>query len=431
MKKCKRLLAFFLCIATLNSICGCSVIDEQWEVAEKYRLENMTKEEKEASEAKEATTTETLPPQNVLADFMDYESNTLGGRIAVPNGYKRINDITDKTSKKKNSKSKASSEQTTEAVNSGDSYTLGGAVTESDNALGEAVSGDASVAATDNSLGGVVSGDASGEAATTTESTTEESTTEERKNSEDNKYTIEQFMRTLPVKREHSRVVLYTGEEKEKQDSYAAILNLGLDNRNLQQRASSIMRLYAEYYWTNKDFSNMEYKLGNGFILPYKKWSEGYRVDAVGADNSWYTYCDADDSYDTLQSYLEYYFSYSGMATLMATSHQKPIESLSVGDFFIGEKEYCAMVVDMAENENGERCFLLASGGSPGQEIEVLKNPAHEDPWYYVSELGDTFATPEFELKADFCYHLTTTDNPAVSGDASGNAASGEGVNKN
>lgn len=415
--KSKRLLAFILCVCIGWTFCGCNIIEEQWEVVEKYRKETATTE---APGKEKTTTTEALPEQNVLADFMNYDADTLGERIAVPNGYKRVGaeeeKASKKSSKKTNKKAKKSDATTEEKTGNSERSTTEEetASTKTTGALSATTQAGAGTSTTEI-------GRTTGESATTNESTTEE-----RKNTEGITYTIESFMRSLPVKKQDGKVLLYNGKEKENQESYAAIVNLPLDSKNLQQRASSVMRLYAEYYWMNKNYDNMKYHLNNGFEMDYGKWIDGYRITVNNNTASWYDYGSAGDNYETLLAYLEYYFCYSGMGSLLKESHEASISDISVGDYFIDEKkENAAIVVDVAEDEKGNRCFLLASGGSPGQDIEILKNPAHEDPWYYVSEIKDTFSTPEFDLKGNSCYHLTTAESPATaSGDASGNASS-------
>ena len=44
-------------------------------------------------------------------------------------------------------------------------------------------------------------------------------------------------------------------------------------------------------------------------------------------------------------------------------------------------------------------------------DIEILKNPAHEDPWYYADEITGTFQTPEFSLESTSRWHLQTADS--------------------
>ena len=55
------------------------------------------------------------------------------------------------------------------------------------------------------------------------------------------------------------------------------------------------------------------------------------------------------------------------------------------------------MVVDICENEQGKKAYLLAQGYMPAQEFHVLKNPLCEsDPWYYEEDITYPFLTPEY-----------------------------------
>lgn len=450
--KIKRVAAFILAVAMVNSLCGCSnIIKEQWDVVEQYRLEHATTEK--AEKKKEATTTQQQLVQNVLADFINEEEMTLGLRVVTPNGYVRVNwsdaeqeaywkAIAPKLAQQeaeasgdgvKTGSNDAKQNVSADAV-SGDSFGnmqgLGADVTSQGGSAGTTMEAGV-LATTEGAIGTAVQPGSTTEGMspalgttserTTETATTQEATTQERFNNSGVTYTIEEFMRSLPVRSKDAKVKLYTKEEKAEQDSHIAIFNLPVDSRNLQQRGSSMMRLYAEYYWTNHDYDNMKYHLLDNFAMEYERWTKGERLNYQNNAFSWYSSDKKGDSYETLLEYLEYYFSYTGMSTLLAESHKADVNNISVGDFFVDEKkENAAMVVDVAVDEDGDRCFLLASGGTPAQEIEILKNPAHEDPWYYVSEIKDTFQTPDFELSKT-CYHLTTVDTLSASGDASGN----------
>ena len=57
-----------------------------------------------------------------------------------------------------------------------------------------------------------------------------------------------------------------------------------------------------------------------------------------------------------------------------------------------GTPGHVVMVVDVAENSEGERCYLLAGGAMPAQDFHIVRNPKRpEDPWFYRSDLeGDS-----------------------------------------
>ena len=65
------------------------------------------------------------------------------------------------------------------------------------------------------------------------------------------------------------------------------------------------------------------------------------------------------------------------------------------------------MIVDICENENGQKAFLLAQGYMPAQEFHILKNPKHEsDPWYYENEVVYPFTTPQYTFEEGSLRHL-------------------------
>ena len=87
-------------------------------------------------------------------------------------------------------------------------------------------------------------------------------------------------------------------------------------------------------------------------------------------------------------------------------SEATPIEpeEILTGDVFLhgGSPGHVVLVVDVCENDSGNKAFLLAQGYMPAQQFHLLKNLAHEnDPWYYVNELTDPLHTPEYTFSMD------------------------------
>ena len=75
------------------------------------------------------------------------------------------------------------------------------------------------------------------------------------------------------------------------------------------------------------------------------------------------------------------------------------IDELQIGDVFLkgGSPGHVVMVVDICQNEKGEKAFLLAQGYMPAQEFHIVKNPLHEnDPWYYEEEVQFPFRTQAY-----------------------------------
>ncbi|MBQ4231642.1 MAG: hypothetical protein II699_00040 [Lachnospiraceae bacterium] len=368
----KRLAAFVLSIAVAFSFTGCSFIDEQWNVLKEERDLVASADAEDATTEEATTTTEVFKEQNELADFINADKDTLGGRIDTPNGYHRVNYVEPEDGEELEDATADTKEEPEVA---------------SDDAEGTSEeAAETKVAPRSNDLAAPLD--------------------------------IETFMRSLPVKEDGAKTMYYTTSPKENQDAHCAVLNLYLDGNNLQQFASSIMRLYAEYFWTNKDYANMKFMMVNGFTLDFDRWAKGERVTFNDNAAQWTAGSKVADDYDALNEYLAMYFAYSDRNVLLKSSDKIKIENVSVGDYFINtDSGALAMVVDVAENGEGDKCFLLAAGGNPGQDIEVLKNDAHEngDPWYYLSEIKDEVKTPEFTFKSRSLYHLHSEE---ASGDA-------------
>ena len=208
-----------------------------------------------------------------------------------------------------------------------------------------------------------------------------------------------EFLRNYSVKEDASPVLLYDGSKKRNQDAHIAVLDLPIENADLQQCADSVMRVYAEYFLASGQPERISFHFTNGFEAPYMKWVEGYRIKVDGNDVSWVKSAEYDDSYENFVKYMRVVFTYAGTLSMDAEAEEITIENLQPGDIFIkgGSPGHAVMVVDICENEQGKKAYLLAQGYMPAQEFHVLKNPLCEsDPWYYEEDIIYPFLTPEY-----------------------------------
>mgnify|MGYP000865085158 FL=1 len=210
------------------------------------------------------------------------------------------------------------------------------------------------------------------------------------------------FLRNFPLKKDGSKVLLYNGDAIRNQKNHVAVFDLPLGDRDLQQCADSIMRIYAEYYWSQEEYDRIAFHLTNGFLMEYTKWWDGNRLQVDGNDVRWTKTQEADDSYDNFHRYLSMLFAYAGTLSLAEESEAIEVKDIRPGDMFLqgGSPGHCVLIIDIAEDANGSRCFLLAQGYMPAQDFHVLKNPLHpEDPWYYASEISFPLATPSWTFQ--------------------------------
>lgn len=208
------------------------------------------------------------------------------------------------------------------------------------------------------------------------------------------------WLRHLPLKPGNPEVHLYNGELKRNQAVHAAVLDIDVGKTDIQQCADAVMRLRGEYLYSTKNYTDLHFNFTSGNNVPFEKWSQGYRTQIKGNKVSWVKSAAKDDSYKVFKGYMNTIFNYAGTSSLSKelkkVSSTKEIQS---GDVFIlgGFPGHAVLVVDVCENKQGEKLFLLVQSYMPAQEIHILKNYTDRtiSPWYKANFSGD-LETPEW-----------------------------------
>jgi len=208
------------------------------------------------------------------------------------------------------------------------------------------------------------------------------------------------WLRHLPLLPEGSPVLLYNGRQKVNQSAQAAVLDIDVGKRDLQQCADAVMRLRAEYLYFKNDWENLHFNYTSGHRIDFKRWSAGERPVVSGNNVSWKTQGKKGTDHENFRSYLDNVFQYAGSKSLSKELQPVKNEDMRPGDVFIigGFPGHAVTVMDMAINpETGEKLFLLAQSYMPAQQIHVLKNPGSGklSPWYSLSFKGE-LETPEW-----------------------------------
>ncbi len=210
------------------------------------------------------------------------------------------------------------------------------------------------------------------------------------------------FLRAFPVKENGAKVYLYNGEEKNNQGVVAAVLDIDIGTKDLQQCADGVMRLRAEYLYKNKLYDKIHFNFTNGFNAEYSKWRQGYRIAIKGNSTSWYKTVEADNSIATFKKYLEMVFSYAGTLSLSKELKSIPLSDIEAGDVFIhgGSPGHAVIVMDVAQDATGKKIFMIAQSYMPAQNIHVLINQYYKDnsPWYDLSN-SDKLYSPEWTFE--------------------------------
>ena len=105
---------------------------------------------------------------------------------------------------------------------------------------------------------------------------------------------------------------------------------------------------------------------------------------------------------DQWQQFLEKVFVHCGTLSLQSQLHKLAKEKdIRMGDVLIqgGSPGHAMLIVDIVENNNGQKLFLLAQSYMPAQDIHIVMNPAETDlsPWFLSKE--GAVLTPEWAFK--------------------------------
>lgn len=211
------------------------------------------------------------------------------------------------------------------------------------------------------------------------------------------------YLQQLPLKPHGSIVHYYNGAEKNKSGVYAAVVDMEIGKRDLQQCADAVMRLRGEFLFQQKRYDDIRFNFTNGFDMTFAKWRQGYRVKVTGNQVNWVKSKAPSSSYANFRSYMNMVFAYAGTLSLAKELKPVPISELQIGDVFIqgGSPGHAVIVVDMAINAAGEKLFMLAQSYMPAQDIQVLQNPNQPSisPWYAMPK-GEEVATPEWNFSS-------------------------------
>lgn len=214
------------------------------------------------------------------------------------------------------------------------------------------------------------------------------------------------WLRGLPLKAAGEPALLYDGSPKPGA-VYAAVVDIDVGGRDLQQCADTVMRYRAEYLWHAGRADEIAFHFTSGFLCEWSRYRQGWRVRVDGNDVRWERTGRADDSRDAFRRYLDLVFNYAGTRSLEAyeTEPVAPVD-MRKGDLILrGESPgHVVQVVDMAAAPDGRKCFLLVQGYMPAQEGHIRKSFEADwmGPWYTLpADAAGELRTPEYTFDWD------------------------------
>jgi hypothetical protein len=213
------------------------------------------------------------------------------------------------------------------------------------------------------------------------------------------------WLRGLPLKPAGAPVLLYTGAPKFRQDVHAAVIDIDVGTRDLQQCADAAMRLRAEWQYATQRTSEISFNdTGSGKPIAFSRWAAGDRPRPSGRSLAWSRSATPDASYASFRRYMDTVFTWAGTHSLERQLAAVPTDDIAAGDLFIkgGFPGHAVLVADVARSSTGETRLLLLQSFMPAQQMHVLKNlhDADASPWYRL-DFGDRLLTPEWAFPRD------------------------------
>ena len=208
------------------------------------------------------------------------------------------------------------------------------------------------------------------------------------------------FLQHTLLKPNEATVHFYNGQEKPNKVA-AAILNIDVGTKDIQQCADAVMRLRAEYLFGTQQFNLLHFNFTNGFNASYLKWREGYRINVSGNKVNWVKTNKESVSYQSFKEYLQIVFTYAGTASLAKELKLINMNDLEIGDVFIkgGSPGHAVIVMDVAINsKTDKKLFMIAQSYMPAQDIHILVNYNNPtiSPWYELNPTSEKISTPEW-----------------------------------
>lgn len=202
-----------------------------------------------------------------------------------------------------------------------------------------------------------------------------------------------QYLRSLPLKDRGSKVMLYTGGEANFQALAYAVVDLPLLS-NAEQCADVCMRLRAEYLFCAGKYGSIHFNDVNGRRMSYG----------------------GGKSRKAFERYLQRVYGSASTFSLSRELPTRKLKDMQPGDVFVYaagdhdiEREmkskygHAIMVVDVAEDNNGNKVYMLAEGNTPARDIHVISNWRNpfSSPWFHLDETAETLWMDFFYYKAD------------------------------
>jgi hypothetical protein len=211
--------------------------------------------------------------------------------------------------------------------------------------------------------------------------------------------TFAAYLRAMRLLPEGALVVDYAGRPLYDQGRHAriaAVVDIDVGSRDLQQCADTIVRLHAEWRYAGGE-RNLSYRTATGTTLSYREWLAGGRAIATGAKLVVERKAAAKkDDRQAFRQWLDEVFAWANTASLERDGARVALKDVQGGDFFVASGRpfgHAVLVADVAKDERGRLALLLVQGFMPAQSVHVLR-ATDQTAWFVVEPDAAEVTTP-------------------------------------
>ncbi|MCK6510294.1 DUF4846 domain-containing protein [Myxococcota bacterium] len=223
------------------------------------------------------------------------------------------------------------------------------------------------------------------------------------------------WLRRLPLLPPNAPVMLFNGRQKRRQDVHAAVVDLDIGKRDLQQCADVVMRLWGEYLWTRKLAHQADFHLLSGMRNPWVWWARGDRIRVDGETVIWRRrVARKNSSYANYQRYLRFAMAWANTSSLVRQLRNIPIQEAQPGDLLLqgwrdGQYGHAVLLLDIARDKQGRAYYLLGQSYMPAQSFHILRNPEKPHTAWFTFPYRGTIQTPEWTFTTRDLFRLPHT----------------------
>lgn len=206
------------------------------------------------------------------------------------------------------------------------------------------------------------------------------------------------WLRGLPLKPDGAPIVLFDGRMRPQQSGAAAIIDIDIGGRDLQQCADAVIRLRAEFLHAAGRRDTLAFNFTSGDTYSFNDWLQGRTPKVSGNRVQWLAGGRKADSHASLRRWLDVIFTYAGSLSLEREMKPVAMAAVEPGDVLIqgGSPGHAVIVLDVARNIADRPAVLLAQSYMPAQSVHVLRNPAG-GVWYRLED-NDAIVTPDWRF---------------------------------